>query len=311
MHTYTAPNYIRGLAAVEGTNLSSLAGANRVVISSVGFPKLSGYNGRRFEASLKATTQYTDGGVKQLVMFDTSSDPAVPKELARHGAIVVPTPRPGLATPYLDAAHLVRLHVGPAVDVFKAEADKPLTLDDINRLTAALERYDMVVGDRTNGCLGSLTDSQHGVEAIIDATLAGMLDIPHGASSGVQAYGPAALDLFLRYEEQIPSPESPHGIMLGNNWKYLIQVPTLALAMDLKVGGVRLDFRYDAEMVAAEQTPALTLKRLEQLLLMLQGGYEVAAMLGIETSYRPLNTNQQKGLAQLLTNLREVVAAAG
>lgn len=311
MRTYTGtPEHVRDLKAVEGTSLSSLTDASSVVISSVGFPALSGYNGKRFAASLAATERYTAADVRQIVMFDTSSHYHVPLELARRGAVVVPAPRPGLATPYLDAAHLVRLHAGEGVYVIKSEADKPLTADDVNTLNHALDgQYDLVVGDRTDNCLSTLTDIQHRTEAAIDATLAQTLGIPHGASSGVQAYGPAALDLFLRYEEQIPSADSPAGIMLGNNWKYLIQVPALAQEMGLAVGSVYLDFEYDAEMIEAEHKPALTLKRLEQLLLMLEGGYEVAAMLGFQSGYRPLDADRQQGSAQLLGSLRSLVAA--
>jgi hypothetical protein len=292
----TVPDHVYSLAGAENTNLHDLAGAPLVAVSSAMFEKLTGYNRVRFDACVAATESYTRAGVRQLVMVDDRSDYRVPQELARRGAIVVPTPRPGLATPYLDAVQLVRLHAGPTANVLKAEGDKLITAENLTAIEAALHSYDVVVGDRSVSSLESMSPIQQRTEAIIDATLAGLLGIPHGASSGVQAYTPHGLRVFLAYEDVLDK--------LGNNWKYLLYVPAIAINNGLHVGNVMLDLSYDAQMVSAENTPTLTLKRLEQLLLMLEGGYEVATFISGSSFDYGLSAEQRHNLAE--AQLREL-----
>lgn len=298
----TLPSHLHDLTAVEGTSLKSLASAPIVAISSVTFLKLGGYDGKRFEASLAATEAYTEAGVRQLVLFGDKSNYRVPQELARRGAIVVPTPRNGLATPYLDAAQLVRHYAGSSACVLKAEGDKLLTAASLTAIRDGLSRYDVVVGDRMPASMASMSPIQERTEALLDALLPGLLGIPHGASSGVQAYTPEGLKLFLRYEEVLER--------LGNNWKYLLYVPAMARELGLRVGSAIIDVAYDAEMVQAENTPALVLKRLEQLLLMLEGGYEISAMVNGDTHGYDKPDDVRLDLAQQqLTTLRELVTA--
>ncbi len=263
------PEHIRALTSAAGTKLTILSGAPLVAINSVQFARLTGYEGTRFQACLAAADAYSEAGVPQIVMVDGRSHYQVPIELAKRGAIVVTTLRPGLATPYLDAAQLVRLHAGPRASVLKAEGDKLLTAAALSEIKTALSFYDVVVGDRTLESLESLSAIQQRTEALIDAIFELLLDIPHGASSGVQAYTPKGLQMFLNYENFLGS--------LGNNWKYLAYTPAIALQQGLPVGSAMLDLAYDADTVKAEDTPALALKRLEQLMLMLEGGYEVLA----------------------------------
>jgi hypothetical protein len=293
--------HVRGLAAAEKTDLASLSGAPLVAVSSVQYERLTGYEGARFEATLAATDAYREAGVPQLVMFGERSHYQVPQELARRGAVVVPTPRPGLATPYLDAAHLVRLHAGVQANVLKAEGDKLITAEALSAIEAALHTYGVVVGDRSTYGLESMTPIQHRTEAIIDAILAGLLDIPHGASSGVQAYTPEGLRVFLEYEGLLDT--------LGNNWKYLVYVPAQAGNQGISVGSVELDLVYDAEMVKAEDTESLTLKRLEQLLLMLEGGFEVCGLIFNDGAlYRPPSEDRLAAANAMMASLRTLVA---
>ena len=268
--TIDVPEHVRTLSGAVKTELGNLSGAPLVAISSVQFERLTGYEGARFEACLAAAEAYAEAGVQQLVMFGERSHYQVPQELARRGAIVVVTPRPGLATPYLDAAQLVRLHAGPNSNVLKAEGDKLLTADGLCAIEAALHSYDVVVGDRTPASMATMSPIQQRTEAILDATFENVLEIPHGASSGVQAYTPRGLQVFLSYEQVLDT--------LGNNWKYLLYVPAYAAYQGLRVGSALVDIVYDAAMVAAEDNAGLTLKRLEQLPLMLEGGYEVATL---------------------------------
>jgi hypothetical protein len=265
--TTNLPHHLRGIAAVEKTDLSNLNGAPLVAISSVSFPKLTGYSGERFQACLAATDSYTEAGVPQLVMFGTDSHYTVPMELARRGAIVVPTPRPGLATPYLDAVHLVRQYAGEEACVLKAEGDKLINAHSLNAIRNGLRRYDVVVGDRTQDSMESMPPIQQRTEALLDATFTHVLEIPNGASSGVLALTPQGIQTFLGYEQLLD--------VLGNNWKYLLWVPAHARWSGLNIGSAQVDIAYDPGMVAAEDNSAQAFKRLEQLVLMLEGCYEV------------------------------------
>lgn len=289
-------------------SFAELSGAPVVAISSVKFNNINGptaddpmgYETARFQASLAASRAYKDAGIPQIVMFDTASHYQVPIEFGRAGAIVVPTPRSGLATPYLDAARLVQMYSGDDTAVLKAEADKlisPASLYAIRRLLH--EGFDVLVGDRSVHSMETMSPMQQRTETALDATISSILDIPRGASSGVQVYGPNALAILLNYEGEMEA--------LGNNWKYLVFVPAAAEQMGLKVTGVEIEVLYDAAMVAAENTTALHLKRLEQLLAMIEGSHQVAELLfGDETYLAPTDDR----LAESEAALKALRAAA-
>ena len=309
--TIEVPEHVRTLTAVEGTNLGSLAGAPLVAISSVKFNHLDPdatdplrrYEALRYLASLAATRAYANAGVPQIVMFDQNSDYRVPKGFAENGAIVVPTPRPGLARPYLDAAQLVRLHAGPNASALKAEADKLIDEVSLAQIAKMLEDgYDVLVGDRTAESMATLAAIQHLTEALIDSYIPAVLNVPHGASCGVQAYSPMGLAEFLAYEQYLP--------LLGDNWKYLISTPALASQHGLTVGSVPVMVSYDAAMVAAEDNPAIIFKRLEQLAVMLEGGIEIADVLGYSNpEHQPPDTDRRKLAGEALARLRTLTAA--
>ena len=237
-------------------------------------------------------------------MVDGQSHYEVASRLAQYGAIVVPTPRPGLATPYLDAAQLVQVHAGPDAAVLKAEADKLLDEVSLAAIVRLLSNCQQVlVGDRTPESMESMTPIQHRTEALIDALIAMILGIPHGTSSGVQAYHGRGLQVFLSYEAELENG-------LGNNWKYLIRTPYFARQIGLNVNQVPVNVTYDPEMVAAENTPTMTLKRLEQLLLMLEGALELESRKSLDKQqYRPLSAERMGLAEQMLAMLRQQVAA--
>lgn len=303
--TTVIPEHVRSLSAAYG-DLASLADQQLVAISSVKFGHLDPsspnlmqrYEALRYQASLKATAAYAAVGVPQIVMVDGGSFYRVPRDFADSGAIVVQTPRPGLATPYLDAANLVRLHGGPKSSVLKAEADKFIPPQSLALITHMLEDgLDVLVGDRTASSMDTMTGIQHRTEALIDSLAPAILDVPHGASCGVQAYSPAGLNELLAYEDLLG--------MLGNNWKYLLSTPALAAQHGLRVAAVRVNIRYDDAMVAAEDNPVITLKRLEQLLLMLEGVMEIANWLHYSSGHMAPSAER---VAQAATSLRHLGA---
>lgn len=297
----TLPDYLRDLRAGEDTDLATLSGASLVVISSVRFTELTGYEAVRFQACLRATRAYARAGVIQLVMVDPASDHHVAAELARHGAIVVATPRSGLARPYLDAARLVQFHAGPQAYIVKAEGDKAITGSDIAKMGTALKINDVVVGDRSAYSMASMTPIQQRTEADIDAALAMMLGLPHGLSFGVQGYAREGIGVLLGYEEHLAS--------LGDNWKYLLYTPAIASMKHLTVGGVTLDVQYDPSMVAAEaESSVQTLKRLEQVLTMVEGALEVVGLVYAGYyGYRPPTKERLQEAAAQVTALRLLV----
>ncbi len=264
----------------ERGDFRRLSGAPMVAVSSVKFNNIDGptdddpmgYETARFQASLAASEAYANAGVPQIVMFDETSDYRVPNQFSRAGALAVRTPRSGLATPYLDAARLAQMHGGKDSSVLKAEADKLLTRASLAKIRRLLEEgYDVLVGDRSVQSMETMSPMQQRTESALDAAISSILSIPRGASSGVQAYSPQGVETFLDYEGRIDE--------LGNNWKYLLFVPFAAERMGLKVTGVDIEVIYDAAMVAAENTTALHLKRLEQLLTMVEGAHQVESLL--------------------------------
>jgi hypothetical protein len=310
--TIEVPDHVRALTAVEKTSLADLAGSPLVAISSVKFNHLDPdatdpmrrYEALRYLASLAATRAYANAGVPQIVMFDQDSDYRVPQGFAQNGAIVVPTPRPGLARPYLDAAQLVRLHAGPNASALKAEADKLIDTVSLAQIAKMLEDgSDVLVGDRTAESMATLAAIQHFTEALIDTLVPAVLDVPHGASCGVQAYSPDGLEAFLAYEHYLP--------VLGDNWKYLISTPALAAQRGLSVSSVPVMVSYDAAMVAAENNPAIIFKRLEQLAVMLEGAIEIADVLGFSNpEHSPPDTDRRKLAGEALSQLSTLMAAA-
>lgn len=287
------PQYVQHVGAEHGARLDNLRDEPLIAISSVLYADLCGYNGKRFNACVAASAAYQEAGIPQIVMVDQRSHPAVVPDLAKNGALVVLTPkdRQGVATPYLDAAQIARFHGGPRTSVLKAEADKLMTRADLMAIDHALGRYEIVVGDRSQRCLESMTPMQQRTESLIDAILAEILDIPRGASSGVQAYSPKGLTWLLEYEHLLGK--------LGNTWKYLLYAPAAAVRNHREVGGVKLDFCYDPEMVKAEEDDLpTTAKRADQLMLMLEGAFEVQDIVRGDGDhcYKP-PTNERKAAA--------------
>lgn len=300
------PDHLRNVQVSYG-DIRDLSGAGLVAVSSVKFESIDGptssdplgYETARFNASLRATEAYAAAGVPQIVMVDNQSHYLVPVKFGKAGAIVVRTPRPGLATPYLDGARLAQVYAGPSVSVLKAESDKKPDAGTIAVINDQLHAdYEVLVGDRTVDSLESMSAAQQRPETVLDSVIAAVLDIPRGASSGVQAYSPAGLEVFLAYEGLIPK--------LGNNWKYLLHTPAAALRQGLDVTDVPVNVIYDEAMVAAENTPALTLKRLEQLLVMLEGALEVSALFGDDLGYLAPSQERMAIANGMLATLREL-----
>lgn len=315
--TVQVPHYIRGLTAAYG-DLSSLRGASRVAISSVRFTHVggpsasdpTGYERVRFYASLRASARYAALGVPQIVMNSADSHRVVGKAFGEHGAIVVPTPegREGHATPYLDAARLVRLHGGtpgkPAA-VLKAEGDKKLDGRGLAGIDERLDRgYDVIIADRGPHSMQSMTPMQQRTESLMDDLFPRLLGIPGDATCGLQVYaGGNGVNTLLAYEDVLGK--------LGNTWKYLLYVPVLARMRGLRVTSVPVDLRYDPEMVAAEMTPAVDFKRMEQLLVMLEGGQEVAQMFNLGgKDYAPLEEERSRLANGALAQLRTLASRA-
>lgn len=271
-----------------------------VVISSVYFGSVEGYDGVRFEASLKASRAYREAEIPQIVMVDPRSHKSVRPEFEATGALVGSTVRPGHATPYIDAAWLARWFSGPEVRVIKAEADKLLTARTIGKFEYLLNEYAVLVGKRSRASMESMSPIQERTEGVMDSTLSLILPgVPEGVTSGVQGYSPVGLEYLFKYEEHLE--------WLGNLWLYLLTCPFEAHKDGLLVGNVEVDIEYDQAMVAAEATLSTTLKRLEQNLVMPEGALKIAAAF-LDASPHILKEQRLGMAADMLGSLRQAVA---
>jgi hypothetical protein len=302
MHT-TIPEHLRGIKLLGSAR--RLPEAPLVAITSVRFVDSTGYEGARFAASLAASRAFREAGVPQIVMVDPASHAGVAPAFLDRDSIVVSTPRSGLARPYLDAAQIVLHYAGPEAGALKAEPDKRFTSEGLQEIARLLgDGCDVVVGDRTSASMQSMSPAQQATEAVLDAVIQKLLGIPHGVTSGVQAYGPLGLGVFLGYERLLKK--------YGDNWLYLLTTPLIAAEQEfMHVTSTPVEIIYDRGMVDAENTPALTLKRLEQMLIMLEGALRAADdLLPSKPSYTKPEPDRRQMADVMLATLRELVAAS-
>lgn len=279
------PRYLTMAIEMRPGSVAKFRNAPLVVISSVMFVNIEpgSYERVRLQASLRASEGYAAADVPQIVMVDPRSHPSVMDEFEKRGALVVPTPRSGLARPYLDAARVAQFYAGQDVCIIKTEADKLLQSVDIARFDNLLVGgvYDVLVGMRSNESMNSMSPMQQCTERVLDMVLPQVLPgVPRGVSSGVQGYGPRGLKVFLEYEAELER--------LGDNWKYLLSVPYLAHQRNLLLSEAPINPIYHPAMVAAENRPDMHFKRLTQLLVMLEGALQIADFKGMPTERRAL-----------------------
>jgi hypothetical protein len=292
---------LSGLEPLQG-DFGSLYRSRMVAVSSVKFDDLTdAYQLARFNACLSATDGYMEAGVPQIVMVDPASDERVAKELGEHGAIVVPTPRPGFYLPYADGVRLVQIHAGVDAGVLKAESDKRPRADDLHRFQQLLnEGQDVIVGDRTPESRASMHPVQQATEGVIDATSPLICShIPPGISGGVQVYSSRALRFFLQYEELVQQDPAK-----WENWKYLPYVPAMAKVYGYNVTTTPITVIYPQDMVAGEDNPAAAFKRYDQQHLMLLGMHEIGELVtGINTFGYPMTADRRKGFLAFVKSI--------
>lgn len=176
-----------------------------------------------------------------LVVVDASPEPWVAESFQERGATVLPAPRPGLATQYMDGVDFA-LQNG-ADRVVRHEPEKVGMIQFADQILNGLDLHDILVIGRTERAMKTLPKTQEQTERLAGWLLQEHLNFPADALSGGRAYTREGAQYLLDYDL------AAH----GNNWLHLYH-PVLEARKDgLSVGGIQIDLEHPPEMVAEEE----------------------------------------------------------
>jgi hypothetical protein len=215
----------------------------------------------RCKIALGTAESFQERGIS-LIVSDGGSPEFVKAAFRQRGATVIDASRPGLATQYLDAVHYILENGGGSASLLKLEPEKAAMLENggLERIMAALAKYDIVVIGRTDAAIATLPSMQRRTE-LLGGKFMERLGLPADALSGGRAFTPRGVEEWLRYERLILEDPAKY-----NNWLYLYLVPLWAMAQGLSVGGTLVDLYHPKEMVEEEEgNSAFDAKRIEQL----------------------------------------------
>ncbi len=223
--------------------------------------------GTRFDLALETIDGYRETKLP-LVVVDASPSKEVADIFSNRGAIVVPAPRPGLATQYIDGAKFA-LERG-ANRLLKQEPEKTGMSKFSQVINDALDDFDVLVIGRTDEGLRSLPPTQARTEKMAGWLLEQHLGFPPDALSGGRAFTARGAEHLVNYDVE----------QYGNNWMYLYTSVLDARQAGHAVGGILVDLIHPPKMTAEETNNAIfDTKRYQQFFLQMdmllgKGGYE-------------------------------------